>query len=134
MIHRFLCSIALALAVTAAITVPAAAQDLRSPDAADTVGQPAVVADVDLRSPDAADPDRRSAVVADVDLRSPDAADPYSGVPVQVIEAAPVVSVHKVDRGFDWRDAGLGAGALLSFALLIMGGSVFVKRHGPALS
>ena len=129
--HRRIRSIAIALAATAAIASPAtaSAQDLRSPDAADPSGQPAV-ANIDPRSPDAADPSRG----APVDLRSPDAADPYSGVPVQVVEPAPVVTVREVDTGFDWGDAGLGAGALLTLALLAMGGSLFVKRHGPALS
>ena len=136
MTHRHIRSIAIALAATAAIAAPASAsaQDLRSPDAADPSGQP-TVANLDLRTPDAADPSRG----APVDLRSPDAADPYSGVPysgvpVQVVDPAPVVSVREVDAGFDWGDAGLGAGALFALALLGVGGSVIVKRHGPALS
>lgn len=131
MSHRHIRSIAIALAATAAIAAPASAsgQDLRSPDAADPSGQP-TVANLDLRSPDAADPSRG----APLDLRSPDAADPYSGVPVQVVDPAPVVSVREVDAGFDWGDAGLGAGALFALALLGVGGSVVVKRHGPALS
>ena len=128
MTHRHIRSIAIALAATAAIAAPASAsgQDLRSPDAAD----PSRGAPVDLRSENAADPSRG----APVDLRTENAADPYSGVPVQVVERAPVVSLREVDPGFDWRDAGVGAGALFALALLVMGGSVFVKRHGPALS
>jgi hypothetical protein len=129
MTHRHTRSIAIALAATAAIAAPAAAQDLRSPDAADISRAPAV-ANIDLRSPDAADPFRG----APVDLRSPDAADPYSGVPVQVVRLAPVVSVREVDPGFDWRDAGMGAGALFTLALLVIGGSVFLKRHRTVLS
>jgi hypothetical protein len=108
---------------------PAAAQDVQSPDAADISRAPAV-ANIDLRSPDAADPFRG----APVDLRSPDAADPYSGVPVEVVERAPVVSVREVDPGFDWRDAGMGADALFTLVLLVIGGSVFLKRHRTALS
>jgi hypothetical protein len=129
MTHRHTRSIAIALAATAAIAAPAAAQDLRSPDAADISRAPAV-ANVDLRSPDAANPFRAPAV----DLRSPDAADPYSGVPVQVVERAPVVSIREVDPGFDWRDAGAGAGALFTLVLLLIGGSIALKRHRTALS
>jgi hypothetical protein len=94
MTHHHIRSIAIALVATAAIAAPAAAQDLRSPDAAD----------------------------------------PYSGIPVQVVEHAPVVSVREVASGFDWGDAGVGAGALLTLVLLIMGGSVFLKRHRTAFS
>lgn len=132
MTHRLTRGIAIALAATAATVAPAAAQDLRSPDAADPSRATAVVG-VDLRSPDAADPSRAPAV-AGLDLRSPDAVDPYSGVPVQVVEGVPVVSVREVDPGFDWGDAGLGAGALFTLLLLVgMGGSVILKRHGLAL-
>ena len=53
---------------------------------------------------------------------------------MQVVERAPVDSVRAADPGFDWRDAGVSAGALFALALLILGGSVLVKRHGPALS
>ena len=90
MTHRHIRSIAIALAATAAIAAPASAsgQDLRSPDAADPSWQP-TVANTDLRSPDAADPSWQP-TVANTDLRSPDAADPYSGVPVQVVERAPI--------------------------------------------
>jgi hypothetical protein len=104
-------TIAVALAATAAVAAPAAAQDLRSPDAADLSGRP---------------------LVATVDLRSPDAADPYSGIPVRVVEHVPAVSVREVDSAFDWGDAGVGAGALFTLALLAMGGSVVVKHRGPA--
>jgi hypothetical protein len=113
MTHHHIRSIAIALATATAIAAPAAAQDLRSPDAADLSARPAI---------------------ANVDLRSPDAADPYSGVPVRVVEHAPVVSVREVDSGFDWGAAGAGAGALLALVLLAMGGSVFLKRHRTALS
>jgi hypothetical protein len=129
MTHRHTRTIAIALAVTAAIVAPAAGQDLRSPDAADQSAQPAV-ASIDLRSPDAADPFRG----APVDLRSPDAADPYSGVPVEVVQRAPVVSVRAADPAFDWRDAGVGAGALFILVLVVIGGSIFTKRHRTALS
>jgi hypothetical protein len=112
MTHRHLRGIAIALAVTAALAAPAAAQDLRSPDAADAGGKPAV---------------------ASIDLRSPDAVDPYAGVPARVIERAPVASIREVDPGFDWGDASVGAGALLTLVLLVMGGAVLRKRHGPTL-
>jgi hypothetical protein len=137
MTHRHISSIAVALATSAAIAAPASAsgraQDLGSPYPAYPSRQPAA-ANLDHRSPDAADTSRQRAV-AGIDLRSPDAADPSRGAPVHVIDPAPVVSIREVDAGFDWADAGLGAGALFALALLGVGGSIVVKRrHGPALS
>lgn len=120
---------AIALLTTVAVAAPAAAagQDLRSPDARDLGAQPAS-ATVDLRSPDAAQPFSGP----DVDLRSPDAADPYSGVPVRVIASAPVV--RRVDSGFDWKAAGVGAGVLCALVLLVLGGSAITRRRSPAMS
>jgi hypothetical protein len=115
----------IALAATAAVAAPAvASQDLRSPDTRDRSAQPTTI---DLRSPDAAEPFRAPAV----DLRSPDAADPYSGVPVKVVTPAAVV--HRVDSGFDWRDAGVGAAVPFALVLLVMGRVAITRRHKPVM-
>jgi hypothetical protein len=117
----------IALAATAAVAAPAvASQDLRSPDTRDRSAQP-TTSTIDLRSPDAAEPFRAPAV----DLRSPDAADPYSGVPVKVVTPAPVV--HRVDSGFDWRDAGVGAAVPFALFLLVMGRVAITRRHKPVM-
>ena len=127
MAPRSLRIVIIALAATAAIAAPAAAsQDLRSPDSRDLIAQPASNK-VDLRSPDAVEPFRGPGV----DLRSPDAADPYSSVPVKVVAPAPVV--RRVDSGFDWGDAGIGAGIVFALVMLIMGGSAITRRHNPAM-
>ena len=111
MTHRNLRSLALALAATAVLAAPAMGQDLRSPDAADPVPAPAV---------------------ANLDLRSPDAADPY--VRVAAVASPPAVVVRETDTGFDWADAGVGAGALLVLLLLALAGSAAARRHHhPAL-
>jgi len=119
--------VTIALVATAAIAAPAAAsQDLRSPDTRDRIAPPAS-SKIDLRSPDAVEPFRAPGV----DLRSPDAADPHSGVPVKVVAPAPVV--RRVDSGFDWGDAGIGAAILFALVLLVMGGSAITRRHKPAM-
>jgi len=106
-------SLAIALAATAVLAAPAMSQDLRSPDAADPVGQPAV---------------------ATLDLRSPDAANAF--VRVAPLASSPVVAVREVGTGFHWADAGMGAGALLALLLLCLGGYAAVRRRHdrPALS
>lgn len=130
MTYRTTRIITVSATIVAAMAPGAAAQDLRSPDAREPF-RPATVTQ-DLRSPDAQQPFRPVAVTQD--LRSPDASEPYAGVPVQVVEPAPVVQVRRVDSGFDWSDAIIGAGVLLSLVLLVMGGSAVTRRqHHPAM-
>lgn len=92
---------------------------------------------VDLRSPDARDAAREaegtSAPLAR-DLRSPDARDAAEG---RGTTTAPQVEVVKLTApstsepsGFDWGDAGIGAGGVLGLTLLGMGGTfVLIRRH-----
>src|SRR5688500_14079493 len=94
----------LATAATAALAFPAGAaaqQDLRSPDARDaareTLGQPAQ------------------------DLRSPDARDAASDLAPAPVESS-VTIVRTQGDGFDWGDAGIGAGGILAVLLLGTGG------------
>jgi hypothetical protein len=94
---------------------------------------------VDLRSPDAVDAARSAAVSNAQDLRSPDTRDSAAG---RGTFTAPHVTVVRVAQpsqvtggGFDWGDAGIGAGGVLALVLIGVGGSLMVthRRHrGPA--
>jgi hypothetical protein len=101
--------------LAAAVLAPAAAaqtsQDLRSPDARDAATQ----------------------VQPAPDLRSPDAQDAAEG---RGAWNTPQVTVLKISRpqvssssGFDWTDAGIGAGGALGLVLLAVGGTLVVA-HG----
>jgi hypothetical protein len=103
-------TIALVVAATAAIAAPAAA-------------------DQDLRSPDARDAAIRAAGRT-VDLRSPDTRDPYSGVPVTVLTSEPVVD--RVDTGFDWADAAIGAAAVFTLVMVVVAGVAFMRPNDAA--
>jgi hypothetical protein len=125
MTHRHLThTAALGLAV-AAIAAPAAAaqQDLRSPDAVDAA-QTALARGHDQQAQD---------------NRSPDARDAAQG---RGTFTAPSVTVVKVTQptettsgGFDWGDAGIGAGGVLALVLIATGGALMVthrRRGGTA--
>ena len=145
-------------AVVAACAVPATAagqgQDLRSPDARDAAaaggymyssdaasaearvqGHAPATTQVaqDLRSPDARDARTEPVTQVAQDLRSPDARD-AGRLPAQV--ATPVVEVRDAaGSGFDWGDAGIGAGSVLALVLIGAGASVAVshrRHHGPS--
>jgi hypothetical protein len=88
----------------------------------------------DLRSPDARDAAARAQSGAD--LRSPDARDAAQG---RGAWSAPQIVVVKVSRprvsgsaGFDWADAGIGAGAAFGLVLLGVGGTLVVTHRGGA--
>ena len=99
----------------------------------------AVAGTVDLRSPDAVDAARAAAVHNTQDYRSPDTRDSAAG---RGTFNAPRVTVVRVAQpsqvtsgGFDWGDAGIGAGGVLALVLIAVGGSLMVthRRHrGPA--
>ncbi len=94
-----------------AFAVPAASaqQDLRSPDARDAspMSDPPVVA-VDVRSPDAKD------AAANPTLRS---------------YRTPLVVEMPSSSGFDWGDAGIGAGGMLAVVAIAAGGTFVVTRR-----
>ena len=103
------------------------------------VAAPGAAAQQDLRSPDAADTARIAALRQTQDLRSPDARDTAAG---RGTFTAPRVTVVKVTQspqatggGFDWGDAGIGAGGVIALVLVGVGGSLMVthrRRGGPA--
>ena len=139
---RSMYRVVLVSAATAALAVPATAaaqQDLRSPDARDAatsaVPQPAQ----DLRSPDGRDaatlPARPQQLRPVQDLRSPDAVDGARGVPPSAPVASPVTVIRSAGGGFDWGDAGIGAGGALAVVLLGAGGVLLAgQRRGAGPS
>src|SRR4051794_20828783 len=138
--------LALALAALAAPAAVAQPTDLRSPDTRDAaegrgtfnapavtvvrVPQPTPAADgIDWRDRDAA------SSALPTDLRSPDTRDAAEG---RGTFNAPAVTVVRVPQptpaadGIDWRDAGIGAGALLGMIALGVAGSIVVVRRRHA--
>jgi hypothetical protein len=126
MSHRLLthtAAVALAVAAVAAPVAVAGPVDLRSPDAVDAASA------VTQRAHDQ----------QSQDLRSPDAADSAAG---RGTFTAPRVTVVKVAEpsqttggGFDWGDAGIGAGGVLALVLIAVGASLMVthrRRGGTA--
>ena len=100
----------LALAIAAVAAPCASAIDKVSPDARDA-GRPVVI---DRVSPDARDAGRPAATV---DLVSPDARDGGRREPAPIVISQPAALQP---QGFDWLDAGIGAGGL---ALLVLVGT-----------
>ena len=115
---------ALVLAI-AAVAAPAAYADGPSannfvpPDARDA-GRPVVV---DLVSPDARDAGRPA---PPVDLRSPDARDAGRREPTPAVISQPAVASAD---GFDWLDAGIGAGGLALLLLVGTGAAATFRTH-----
>jgi hypothetical protein len=135
---RFIRTAGLTLAIAAfgsssAIAEPA---DLRTPDAIDA-GKPAGVQTTpsDVRTPDAIDAGQPANQTPGLEARTPDARDHAEG---RGTFSAPEVTVIKVTdpspvfTGFDWSDAGIGAGGLLGLILVAVGGTMALShgRHG----
>ena len=106
--HFIITQLAAAGAAAAIIAAPAAAQDLRSPDARDAAGAaPATALPRDLRSPDT-----RDAALGRTTSNTP----------------APIfVESGKSTSGFAWDDAGIGAGAIV--VLVALGGTGMALIH-----
>jgi hypothetical protein len=105
----------LALAATLAALAPSTAgaqQDLRSPDAREAAATAAQGPRQELRSPDARDASegRGTFTAPDVTVIAVPAQAPSSG-------------------GFEWRDAAIGAGALIGLSLLALTGTLAVRRR-----
>ena len=120
MSHRLLihtATIGLAVAAVAAPTAAAQQQDLRSPDAVDA-------ALVQRQAQDARSPDARDAAQGRGTFTAPRV------TVVRVTQPSPSAS-----RGFDWGDAGIGAGGILALVLIGVGAALTVthrRRGGPA--
>ena len=96
-------------ACACAVPVASAQQDLRSPDARDAspVSYPPVVA---------------------ADVRSPDAKDATTNPGLQSYRT-PIVVETRSSSGFDWGDAGIGAGGMLGLVAIAAGGTFVVTRR-----
>jgi hypothetical protein len=126
-------AIAIAASSLGVTSAAAGAVDLRSPDAVDAAAAAAAApSGIDLRSPDAQDLGRGvpSSAPALIDARSPDSIDRAAGgvrptAAVEIVPAGP-------SSGFDWGDAGIGAGSVAALVLLALGGGLMVmhRRHG----
>jgi hypothetical protein len=132
--HRRFSTLGAAFVVACVVAQPAFGADLRSPDTSDLArsAQSATPA-TDLRSPDSRDAHRTApaAVTAVViDRRSPDVVDLGSA---RVVGREPVVSISSPQRGFDWGDAGIGAGGAIAVVLLGMGGALMATHRRRAI-
>ena len=109
-LHRITASLALGL-VLGVVAAPAAfaQQDLRSPDTRDAAAA-AAERYTDLRNPDTRDFAESGGVSPRVTV-------------VEVPVAAPA------ERGLDWSDAGIGAGAMLGLILLATSGTLAVTHR-----
>ena len=118
---------ALISALAAAVAAPAPTgavvtpPDKRSPDAANVAGG--------LRTPNGVHRAREPQ-----DQRTPDARDAADGRPIVASVPFEVVKVQS-DDGFDWGDAGIGAGGALGLVLVGAGGTMAVvrRRHRQAV-
>ena len=135
-------STGLALAIVASCVPSAFAgpSDLRTPDAVEAakVAPTKSSTPTDLRTPDAASAGQVASSNASFvnDRRTPDARDHGEG---RGTFSAPDVTIVKVTDpspvagGFDWEDAGIGAGSLLGLVLVGVGGTLAIThyRHRP---
>jgi hypothetical protein len=93
-------------------------------DAPPTGTEAGVSGGQDLRSPDAREAAGTAALPGPQDLRSPDARDAAAGASL----ASAVAATHaapSVSDGFEWGDAGIGAGVML-ILLTLASGTVLV--------
>ena len=141
---RFASTIGLGMtiAVLGASTAGARPADVRTPDAIAAGDQQqrqqtsSRYTPSDVRSPDAVSARQPTTTEPVVDMRTPDAKDHGDG---RGTFSAPDVTVVKLvdpqptNTGFDWGDAGIGAGGLLGLALIALGGTATVAhyRHRP---
>jgi hypothetical protein len=86
----------------------------------------------DVRTPDSVSASKPSTTEPVADMRTPDARDHGQG---RGTFSAPEVTVVKIldqaptGSGFDWADAGIGAGGLLGLILLGLGGTAAVAHR-----
>lgn len=90
---------------------------------------PAASAQQDFRSPDTRDARPMShPPIAAVDVRSPDAKDAAAS-PTLRSYRTPIVVEMRSSSGFDWGDAGIGAGGMLGLVAIAAGGTFVVTRR-----
>jgi hypothetical protein len=130
--HRLTRSAALgrALVALAAPTAAAQPQDPPSRDARDST--PAAQIALDLRTPDARDAAADRPVGHAIDEAQNRASHGTAAPTSSVDIVTPAPPVQSTDPSFDWGDAGIGAGILLTLILLGLGSTLAVvhRRHG----
>lgn len=116
-----------------AAPVALANQDIAGPDPVSTgPTKQVIVSGNDLRSPDAVDAAAAPApqvTRSSSDLRSPDATAATADPTTPSYATPAVVKVGNGDNGFDWGDAGIGAGGTLLVLALAGGGALLVTRR-----
>ena len=132
---RFTRTVGLGITIAALGASTAAAQpaDFRTPDAiADGQETATQYTPADVRTPDTVSASESSTAEPVVDMRTPDARDHGEG---RGTFSAPEVTVVKLvdpaatGSGFDWGDAGIGAGGLVGLVLLALGGVTAVAHR-----
>lgn len=117
------------------VAAPAALanEDIASPDPVSTgPAKQAVISGDDLRSPDAvaaAATTTPQVSTSSSDLRSPDATAAASDPTLASYPTPTFVKVSDGDSGFDWGDAGIGAGGTVLVLALATGGVLLVTRR-----
>ena len=132
---RFTRTIGLGITIAALGASTAAAQpaDFRTPDAI-AAGQETTTqyTPADVRTPDTVSASEPSTAEPVADMRTPDARDHGEG---RGTFSAPEVTVVKLvdpaatGSGFDWGDAGIGAGGLVGLILVALGGVTAVAHR-----
>ena len=131
---RFARTIGLGMTIAALGASTAAAQPIDGPmhDAIAAGQTTARYTPSDVRTPDSVSASKPSTTEPVADMRTPDARDHGQGrgtfnapevTVVKLADSAPTAS------GFDWRDAGIGAGGLLGLILLGLGGTAAVAHR-----
>lgn len=122
-----------ATSALALISIPAAfAAGGPNPDTRDAARSAQAVNDPAFSGPS---PDARDAAIfapqsspTRTDLRSPDTRDVANGVAFGSAPQVQVISGRRV-AGFQWGDAGIGAGTVMAFVVLGAGGLLLVHRR-----
>jgi hypothetical protein len=128
--HHHPTSGVIALALALAAVAPAGASARYAQDPPPTTSQTQALAAVNRHSRDAANPAVRAiqAQAARV-ARELAARDAASGTPITSSQPAAMVTVFQ-PNGFDWGDAGIGAGAALALILVLLGSTLYLThRH-----
>jgi hypothetical protein len=136
---RFARTIGLGITIAALGASTAAAQPIDGPTHDATAAGQATTSQYtpsDVRTPDSVSASKPSTTEPVVDMRTPDARDHGQG---RGTFSAPEVTVVKLvepvptGSGFDWRDAGIGAGGLLGLILLGLGGTAAIAHRKATL-
>jgi hypothetical protein len=131
---RFARTIGLGITIAALGASTAAAQPIEGPmhDAIAAGQTTAQYTPADVRTPDTVSASEPSTAEPVADMRTPDARDHGEG---RGTFSAPEVTVVKLvdpaatGSGFDWGDAGIGAGGLVGLILVALGGVTAVAHR-----